>query len=78
MLCFFGPAFVFKIYSLKLYRLLNFTLHSKANAFYIGTCFRFYTQMRIQKKTKLLPIKLKTVYTTVYVMYILYLRHYSL
>ena len=32
----------------------------------IGTCFRFYTQMRVQKKTKLLPIKLKTVYTTVY------------
>ena len=31
----------------------------------IGTCFRFYTQMRVQKKTKLLPIKLKTVYTTV-------------
>ena len=31
----------------------------------IGTCFRFYTQMRVQKK-KLLPIKLKTVYTTVY------------
>ena len=33
----------------------------------IGICFRFYTQMRVQKKTKLLPIKLKTVYTTVYV-----------
>ena len=32
----------------------------------ICTCFRFYTQMRVQKKTKLLPIKLKTVYTTVY------------
>ena len=31
----------------------------------IGTCFIFYTQMRVQKKTKLLPIKLKTVYTTV-------------
>ena len=31
----------------------------------IGTCFRFYTQMRVQKKTKLLPIKLKAVYTTV-------------
>ena len=31
----------------------------------VGTCFRFYTQMRVQKKTKLLPIKLKTVYTTV-------------
>ena len=32
----------------------------------IGTCFRSYTQMRVQKKqTKLLPIKLKTVYTTV-------------
>ena len=33
----------------------------------IGTCFRFYTQMRVQKKTKLLPIKLKTVYTTVHI-----------
>ena len=32
---------------------------------FIGTCFRFYTQMRVQKKEKLLPIKLKTVYTTV-------------
>ena len=32
----------------------------------IGICFRFYTQMRVQKKTKLLPIKLKTVYTTVH------------
>ena len=31
----------------------------------IGTCFGFYTQMRVQKKKKLLPIKLKTVYTTV-------------
>ena len=31
----------------------------------IGTCFRFYTQMRVEKTTKLLPIKLKTVYTTV-------------
>ena len=31
----------------------------------IGTCFRFYTQMRVQKKKKLSPIKLKTVYTTV-------------
>ena len=32
----------------------------------IGTCFRFYAQMRVEKKTKLLPIKLKTVYTTVH------------
>ena len=32
----------------------------------IGTCFRFYTQMRVEKKPKLLPIKLKTVYTTVW------------
>jgi hypothetical protein len=30
----------------------------------IGTCFRFYTKMRVEKK-KLLSIKLKTVYTTV-------------
>ena len=36
---------------------------------YIGTCFRFYKQMRVQKKPKLLPIKLKTVYTTVYINY---------
>ena len=35
----------------------------------IGTCFRFYTQMRVEKQTKLLPIKLKTVYTTVYYLY---------
>ena len=46
MLCvFFPPAFAYKIYSLKLYHLLNFTLHSKANAYSIGTCFRFYMQM---------------------------------
>ena len=32
---------------------------------YIGTCFRFYKQVKVQKNTKLLPIKLKTVYTTV-------------
>ena len=31
----------------------------------IGTCSRFSTRLRVQKKTKLLPIKRKTVYTTV-------------
>jgi hypothetical protein len=36
----------------------------------IGTCFRFYTQMRVEKKKKLLPIKRKTVYTTVHVKYL--------
>ena len=40
-----------KIYSLKLYHLLNFTLHSKANACNIGTSFRFYMQMREEKNT---------------------------
>ena len=46
-----------KIYSLKLYQLLNFTLHSKANACNIGTCFRFYMQMRVEKTPKLLHIE---------------------
>ena len=46
-----------KIYSLKLYHLLNFTLHSKANACNIGTFIRFYMQMRVEKQTKLLPIE---------------------
>ena len=32
------------------------TLHSKANACNIGTFIRFYIQMRVQKKTKHLPI----------------------
>ena len=41
-----------KIYSLKLYHLINFTLHSKANACNIGTCFRFYMQMRVEKNPK--------------------------
>ena len=40
-----------KIYSLKLYHLLNFTLHSKGNACNIGTFIRFYMQMRVEKKT---------------------------
>ena len=30
--------------------LLNFTLHSKANACNIGTFIRFYMQMRVEKK----------------------------
>ena len=38
----FPYAFQNKIYSLKLYHLLNITLHSKANACNISTCFRFY------------------------------------
>ena len=46
-----------KIYNLKLYHLLNFTLHSKANACNIGTFIRFYMQMRVEKKTKLLSIE---------------------
>ena len=40
----------YKIYSLKLYQLLNFTLHSKANACNIETCFKFYMQMWVEKK----------------------------
>ena len=68
---FFPYALEYKIYCLKLYHLLNFTLHSKANAqtyrhlfqilyknaLYIGTCFRFYTQMRVEKNPKHLHIE---------------------
>ena len=46
-----------KIYSLKLYHLLNFTLHSKANACNISTSITFYMQMRVEKKTNLLSIE---------------------
>ena len=45
-----------KIYNLKLYHLLNVTLHSKANVCNIGTLIRFYMQMRVEQKTKHLPI----------------------
>ena len=38
-----------KIYSLKLYHLLNVTLHSKANACNIGTLIKFYMQMQVEK-----------------------------
>ena len=41
-----------KIYNLKLYHLLNVTLHSKANVCNIGTLIRFYMQMRVEKKDK--------------------------
>ena len=41
-----------KIYSLKLYHLLNFTLHSKANACNIGTFIKFYMQMQVEKTHK--------------------------
>ena len=40
-LFFFVPAFEYKIYSLMLYHLLKSTLHSKENAFNIGTFIRF-------------------------------------
>ena len=62
MLCFvFLPAFAYKIYSLKLYHLLDFTLHSKANACNISTFIRFYCICNSYpnaggKKTKHLPI----------------------
>ena len=39
-----------KIYSALLYRLINFTLNSKANACNISTFIRFYMQMRGEKK----------------------------
>ena len=48
-----------------LYHLLNFTLHSKANAFYRHLFQILYPNAGTKKKTKLLPIKFKTVYTTV-------------
>merc|ERR1711956_83713 len=47
---FFPPALFNKIYSLKLYHLLNFTIHSKANACTIGTFIRFYMQMWVESK----------------------------
>ena len=56
MLLFFHRHSSDKIYSLKLYHLLKVTLHSKANACSIGTFIRFYMQMRVEKKTKHLPI----------------------
>ena len=37
-----------KIHGLKLYHLLNFTLHSKGNACNIGSFIRFYMQMRVE------------------------------
>ena len=52
-----GKCFVFfhrhssdKIYGALLYHLLNFTLHSKANACNIGTFIRFYMQMQVEIK----------------------------
>ena len=57
MLCvFFHRHSSDKIYSALLYHLLNFTLHSKANACNIDTFIRFYMQMRVEKNTKHLPI----------------------
>ena len=50
MLCFFVPAFEYKIYSLMLYHLLKSTLHSKANACNIGTFIRFYMQSTLHSK----------------------------
>ena len=40
----------YKIYSLLLYYLLKSTLHSKANAFNIGTFIRFYMQSTLHSK----------------------------
>ena len=52
-----------KIYSLKLYHLLNFTLHSKANACNTGTCFRFYMQMRVEKTHKAFAYRIYSHFT---------------
>ena len=46
---FFHMHSINEIYCLKLYHLLNFTLHSKENACNIGTFIRFYMQMRMAK-----------------------------
>ena len=75
--CCFPPAYTYKIYSLKLYHLLNFTLHSKADAYSIGTCFifymqmsryictwfRFYTQMRVEKPPKAFAYRIYSHFT---------------
>ena len=63
MLFFFHRHSSDKIYSLKLYHLLNVTLHSKANALNIGTCFRFYMQMRVEKKTKAFAYRIYSHFT---------------
>ena len=49
-MCFFPYALLDKIYSIKLYDLLNFTIHSKANACNIDTFIRFYMQMWVESK----------------------------
>ena len=48
--CFFSIGT--KIDSALLYHLLNFTLHSKANACNIGTFIRFYMQMWVENNNK--------------------------
>ena len=78
MLWFFFPyALEYKIYSQKLYHLLKLPLHSKANAYTyrhlfkilyanalsIGTCFRFYTQKRVEKKTKAFAYRIYSHFT---------------
>ena len=52
-----------KIYSLYLYHLLNFTLHFKANACNIGTCFRFYTQMQVENNNKAFAYRIYSHFT---------------
>ena len=42
---FFPYALEYKIYSLKLYNLLNVGIKSKPSAYNTGICSRFYTQM---------------------------------
>ena len=63
MLCFFHRQSSDKIYRLKLYHLLNCTLHSKANAWNIGTCFRFYMQMQVEKTNKAFAYKIYSHFT---------------
>ena len=46
----------FTISCAKLYHLLNFTLHSKANACYKALDYRFYSLEHMEKITKHLPI----------------------
>ena len=74
---FFPYALEYKIFSQKLYHLLNLHIKYKtsaytyrhliqvlyANALHIGTCFRFYSQKRVEKKTKVFAYKIYSHFT---------------
>ena len=78
MLCLFFPyALEYKIYSLKLYHIKHLHMKSKASAYMyrhllqclyanaldIRTCFRFYTQMQVEKNNKAFAYKIYSHFT---------------